>query len=296
MQPSETPIDGRVAEAIRNALREDIGLGDVTTAATVPPGLMGTGVFLAKANGVLSGIDVAAAVFRLIDERLAFETHVRNGMPLLRGMTIATVRGPVAPMLTAERTALNFLQRMSGIATRTALFVKLVEGTGVRILDTRKTAPGLRLFDKQAVRDGGGHNHRFGLDDMVLIKDNHIAAAGSLAEAVRRVRERLSPGNPLRVEVEARTIAEVYEAASCDGIDIIMLDNFPPGTIAQAVRMIRMRKPSVEIEASGNVTEQTVREIAQAGVTSISVGALTHSVQALDISFDITLHRDAGDV
>lgn len=280
-------LDGRMEEAIRNALREDVGLGDITTECTVPTDLPGTGVFLSKANGILSGIDVVETVLAMVDERLKLETHIRNGMPLLRGMKIATVRGPIASMLTAERTALNFLQRMSGIATMTASMVKLVEGRDVKILDTRKTAPGLRAFDKRAVRDGRGTNHRFGLDDMVLIKDNHIAAAGGITSAVEMVCGRLPRERHLRVEVETRSLQDVLEALSCEGVDVIMLDNFPIDELAPAVRLIKTRRPGIEVEASGNVNEATIRDIAESGVDSISVGALTHSVKALDISFDI---------
>ncbi len=281
--------DGSMIEALKDALREDIGLGDVTTACTVPTDLPGIGIFTAKANGVLSGIDVAAAVMRLVDERLVIDARLRNGMPLLRGMDIATVRGPVASMLTAERTALNFLQRMSGIATMTSAFVKLVEGAGVKILDTRKTAPRLRAFDKRAVRDGRGTNHRFGLDDMALIKDNHIAVAGSITDAVEMLRARMPKDRKIRVEVEVRDMQGAAEAAGCEGVDVIMLDNFELDAMAAAVRLIRMRKPSAEIEASGNVDERTVRDIALTGVDSISIGALTHSVRALDISFNISM-------
>ena len=280
-------LDGRMEEAIRNALREDVGLGDITTECTIPTDLPGTGIFLSKANGILSGIDVVETVLAMVDERLHLETHIRNGMPLLRGMKIATVRGPIASMLTAERTALNFLQRMSGIATMTASMVKLVEGREVKILDTRKTAPGLRAFDKRAVRDGRGTNHRFGLDDMVLIKDNHIAAAGGITSAVEMVRGRLPRERRLRVEVETRSLQDVLEALSCEGVDVIMLDNFPIDELAPAVRLIKTRRPGIEVEASGNVNEGTIRDIAESGVDSISVGALTHSVKALDISFDI---------
>lgn len=281
--------DDRMTEAIAAALREDVGLGDVTTECTVPNDLPGSGVFIAKANGVLSGLDVAAAVLALVDGGIALEPHARNGMPLLRGQRIATARGSVASMLTAERTALNFLQRMSGIATMTASFVKLVEDYPVAIMDTRKTAPGLRAFDKRAVRDGRGVNHRFGLDDMVLVKDNHIAAAGSLTDAVTLVRARMPKDRPLRIETETQSMAQVIEALDCDGIDVVMLDNFSINEMATAVRMIRSRRPALRIEASGNVSESTVRDIAATGVDMISIGALTHSVRALDISFEINI-------
>jgi nicotinate-nucleotide pyrophosphorylase (carboxylating) len=279
--------DDALVQVIAKALREDIGSGDVTTECTVPTDLHGTGTVTSKANGVLSGIDVSATVFALVDPELEFESVLQDGMPVLRGSTIATVRGSVASMLTAERTALNFLQRMSGIATATASYVRLVEGTGASILDTRKTVPGLRAFDKLAVKHGRGTNHRFGLDDMVLIKDNHITAAGGLRSAIELVVNRLGPDRRIRIEVETASLTQVNEALSCKGIDVIMLDNFAVDEMETAVRLIRGTRPDLQIEASGNVSEQTVRSIAETGVDMISVGALTHSVRALDISFNI---------
>lgn len=278
---------GRMLEVILEALREDVGLGDVTTECIIPRDVPGNGVFLAKANGVLSGLEVAATVLHAVDPGVTVDAHVTDGMPLLRGAKIAKVTGSVASMLTAERVALNFMQRMSGIATLTASFVKLVEGTGAQILDTRKTAPGLRAFDKLAVRHGRGTNHRFGLDDMVLIKDNHIAASGSIREAVALVKARMPEDRPLKVEVETASIADVIEALDCEGIDVVMLDNFALDHMETAVRLIRGRRPDLRIEASGNVSELTVRDIAECGVDMISIGALTHSPKALDISFEI---------
>lgn len=280
--------DSTMLQRIESALREDIGTGDITTECTVPTDLKGEGVFQAKANGVLSGLEVAATVFHLVDRELVVDAAITDGMPVLRGATIAVVRGNVASMLTAERIALNFLQRMSGIATATASMVKLVEGSGASILDTRKTAPCLRAFDKLAVAHGRGTNHRFGLDDMVLIKDNHIAAAGGLKEAVELVAARLPGDRSIKIEVEAATLNQVIEALSCQSVDIIMLDNFTLDEMATAVKLIRGRRGDVRIEASGNVNEQTVRGIADTGVDMISVGGLTHSVRALDISFNIS--------
>ncbi len=284
--------DSTMLQRLETALREDIGTGDITTQCTVPTDLQGEGVFTAKANGILSGLEVAATVFLLVDGDLVIDAKFTDGMPVLRGADIAVVRGSIASMLTAERVALNFMQRMSGIATATASYVKLVEGTDARILDTRKTAPGLRAFDKLAVTHGRGSNHRFGLDDMVLIKDNHITAAGGLASAVELVVGRLGPDRRIRVEVEAADLNQVIEAIACDGVDIVMLDNFTVDEMATAVKLIRARKPSLKIEASGNVNEQTVRAIAESGVDMISVGALTHSVRALDISFNIQERKD----
>jgi len=280
--------DSTMLQRIETALREDIGTGDITTECTVPNDLKGEGVFLAKANGVLSGLEVAATVLHLVDRDLVVDASITDGMPVLRGSTIAVVRGNVASMLTAERIALNFLQRMSGIATATASMVKLVEGSGASILDTRKTAPCLRAFDKLAVAHGRGTNHRFGLDDMVLIKDNHIAAAGGLKEAVELVAGRLPSESNIKIEVEAATLNQVIEALSCAAVDIIMLDNFTLDEMATAVKLIRGRRSDIRIEASGNVNEQSVRGIAETGVDMISVGGLTHSVRALDISFNIS--------
>lgn len=280
--------DSAMLQRIEAALREDIGTGDITTECTVPNDLPGAGVFVAKANGVLSGLDVAATVFHLVDEDLVIEAKFNDGMPVLRGAEIARVTGSVASMLTGERVALNFLQRMSGIATATASFVKLVEGTNARILDTRKTVPGLRAFDKLAVRHGRGTNHRFGLDDMVLIKDNHIAAAGGLRSAVELVVNRLPRDRKIRVEVEVADLNQLIEALTCTGVDVIMLDNMTVDEMTTAVKLVRARRPEIQIEASGNVSEHTVRAIAESGVDMISIGALTHSVRALDISFNIS--------
>ena len=280
--------EGAMLEVIERALREDIGTGDITTLCTVPTDLPGEGIFTSKANGIVSGLSVAATVFALVDQDLSFKSSLTDGMPVLRGSRIAEVTGSIASMRTAERVVLNFLQRMSGIATAAASYMKLIEGTGVHILDTRKTAPGLRAFDKLAVSHGRGTNHRFGLDDMVLIKDNHIAAAGGLRAAVELVTGRLGTEKRIKVEVETSSLSQVNEALHCDGIDIIMLDNFTLDEMETAVRLIRAGSPAMRIEASGNVNEQTVRAIAEAGVDMISVGALTHSVRALDISFNIT--------
>ncbi|MFZ1731853.1 MAG: carboxylating nicotinate-nucleotide diphosphorylase [Bacteroidota bacterium] len=284
--------DSTMLQRIEMALREDVGTGDITTECTVPTDLQGEGVFTAKANGILSGMEAAATVFHLVDQNLIIDARYTDGMPVLRGADLAVVQGSIASMLTAERVALNFMQRMSGIATAAASYMKLVEGTELQILDTRKTAPGLRAFDKLAVKHGRGTNHRFGLDDMVLIKDNHIAAAGGLKSAVDLVVGRLGSDRRIKVEVEVADLNQVIEAIACEGVDIIMLDNFSIDEMSTAVKLIRSRKPDVKIEASGNVSEQTVRTIAETGVDMISVGALTHSVRALDISFNIRERQD----
>ncbi len=280
--------DGRILRAVESALLEVVGLGDVTGNATVPEAQKGEGIFLCKEDGVVAGLDVAALVFFLCEERMEFIPSVKEGAAVRRMDHLAAVRGPVRAILRGERTALNFLQRMSGIASVTRLYVDAVAGTRARITDTRKTVPGLRWLDKLAVKTGGGVNHRFGLDDMVLIKDNHIAAAGSLTTAVERcvayLRER---GLSMRIEVETTSLDQVREALRCAGLTRIMLDNFDLAAMREAVRMIDHQ---VEVEASGGITLANVRAVAETGVDVISIGALTHSVKALDISLELAPH------
>ncbi|HXF64822.1 MAG TPA: carboxylating nicotinate-nucleotide diphosphorylase [Caldilineaceae bacterium] len=282
---SLTPTDWRSALAdqlpalIGRALAEDVGEGDVTTLATIPPDLSYQGTLIAKAAGIVAGLAVAQATFQLVNPAVVFEAAVADGAAVAPGARLATVRGPAQALLTAERTALNFLQRMSGIATLTRRYVEAVAGTRAAILDTRKTAPGLRLLDKWAVALGGGVNHRFGLYDMALIKDNHITAAGSITAAVERVRARW--GDRLPIEVEVKTLAELEEALGL-AVDQIMLDNMGLEEMRAAVAHTA---GAVPLEASGNVSLETVAAIAATGVDYISVGKLTHSVEALDISF-----------
>ncbi len=266
-------------EAIRRALAEDIGPGDVTTESIVPAEAVMRGHIIAKQDGVVAGLDVAEAVYALVDERIVFERQAEEGARVTRGQTLAVVSGPARGLLTAERTALNFLGRMSGIATLTRAFVDAVAGTRAVILDTRKTAPGLRAADKLAVRRGGGQNHRMGLYDMVLIKDNHIDFAGSITAAVERARAG-APG--LEIEIEARTLDDVREALAL-GVERILLDNMTLEMMAEAVRLTAGR---ARLEASGNVTLENVRRIAETGVDYISSGALTHSAKVFDVSFD----------
>lgn len=266
--------------AVAVALEEDIGPGDVTTLATVPADAFGRAVFVAREAGVLAGLPCARAVYRRLDPAVRFEAFLQDGDDLAPGARVAAVEGPARAILTGERVALNFLQHLSGIATRTARFVRLVEGTGARIADTRKTVPGLRALAKYAVRVGGGTNHRFGLYDGVLIKDNHIRAAGGLRRAIERARH-VAP-HLLRIEVEAETLEEVREALEA-GADVILLDNMDPNTLRAAVELCRGRALT---EASGGIREETIRAVAEAGVDLISVGALTHSVTALDIGLD----------
>jgi nicotinate-nucleotide pyrophosphorylase (carboxylating) len=276
---SPSPIHPQILEAIHRALAEDIGNGDATTEAIVPLEARMRGHIVAKQTGVVAGLDVAAGVYHTLDPEVSFTPQVEEGASVQPGQVLALVEGRARSLLTAERTALNFLGRMSGIATLTARFVEAVKGTKAKILDTRKTAPGLRLVDKWAVRRGGGENHRIGLFDQILIKDNHIDFAGSLAEAVRRAR---AAGTGLEIEVEARTLDDVREALRL-GVSKILLDNMSPETMAEAVRLTQGR---AALEASGNVTLETVRRIAETGVDYISIGALTHSAKVFDLSFD----------
>ena len=280
-QEHGTVDQAEIDRIIRGALAEDIGDGDVTTDHTIAANSRLTGRFLAKETGVVAGIGVARRAFELLDPRVEFRVFIGDGQLVKRGQILAEVAGPGRAILTGERVALNFLQRMSGIATLARRYVNAVAGTRAVILDTRKTAPGLRLFDKWAVRLGGAANHRTGLYDMALIKDNHIAAVGSITEAVHRVRAGDPRGRP--IEVEVTNLAQLAEALELP-IDRILLDNMTPAMMAEAVRMSAGRVP---LEASGGVNLKLVRTIAETGVDFISVGALTHSVNALDISLDL---------
>ena len=276
----DSPVtDERLAPIVAAALAEDIGRGDITSELTTEPDAPGSALITCKEAGVLAGTGVASLVFATVDPSLAVVVVIGDGAKVAPRDLAMRVSGRGSSILKAERTALNFLQRMSGIATLTAAFVRSVEGTRAKITDTRKTAPGLRLTDKMAVLAGGGVNHRFGLYDMVLIKDNHIAAAGGIAAAVSKAAGR--PGEA--IEVETKTLAEVAEVLRCTGVTRIMLDNFTIDAIREAVRLIGGR---LEVEASGNVSLANVRAIAGTGVDFISVGALTHSAPALDLSLD----------
>jgi nicotinate-nucleotide pyrophosphorylase (carboxylating) len=270
-----------VQSLIDRALAEDMPGGDVTTKAIVPTGRRVRAVLLAKEDGILAGIDIFALVFKTLDPKVSVKHRVRDGSAFHEGQVLAELAGPAAVLLMGERTALNLIQRMSGIATTTRAYVEAVEGTGARILDTRKTTPGLRDLEKYAVRAGGGLNHRRDLSSMVLIKDNHLAVAGGVVPAVRAVRA--AYGRKFRVEVEAATVAQALEAASA-GADWIMLDNMSPALMKKAVKLIAGR---AKVEASGNVRLGNVRRIAETGVDFISVGKLTHSIQAIDLSLEI---------
>jgi nicotinate-nucleotide pyrophosphorylase (carboxylating) len=271
-----------VSHAISWALREDLGSGDVTSRSILPPGLVLAGEIVGKEQGVVAGLGVAKLVFQHVDEKVTVSCLKSDGEMIRPGDTLAAVRGPGTSILSAERVALNFLQRMSGIATMTRRYVEKIKGTRAVILDTRKTAPGLRVFDKMAVRAGGGQNHRFGLYDMVLIKDNHIVAAGGISQAMERVSK--AANEKLAIEVEVTSLAQLEEALAC-GPDRIMLDNMG---LEEMRRAVGLAGGGVELEASGNVSLENVAEIAATGVDFISVGALTHSVRALDISLEIT--------
>jgi len=272
-------LSNEILDCIRRALDEDIGTGDATTLSIVPPDATMRGQIIAKQDGIIAGLDVARAAYGLLDSDVDFAAQVADGSRVTKGGILALVSGRTSSLLTAERTALNFLGRMSGIATLTRQFVDAVAGTRAVILDTRKTAPGLRLVDKLAVKLGGGGNHRIGLYDMILIKDNHIDYAGGIEEAVRRAR---AYDSGLPIEVEARSVADVNVALSL-GVERILLDNMSVEQMSEAVALTNGR---AKLEASGNVTLETVRRIAETGVDFISVGALTHSAKVFDVSFD----------
>ncbi len=277
-----------IKEIIRRALDEDIQSGDVTTQATIPNSVFGKGKFLIKANGVIAGIDIAKNVFEIIDNTIEFKILISDSNQVTIGNIVAEVEGKASSILTAERPALNFLQRMSGIATLTNTFVEKIKHTNAKILDTRKTTPGLRLLDKEAVRLGGGTNHRIGLFDLFLIKDNHIEIAGSITRAVEACRNFQKKKNSnLKIEVETKNLEEVKEAISSK-VNIIMLDNFTSDLMKKAVDFIDGK---CLVEASGNINIENVKEVAETGVDFISVGALTHSVKALDISLEVELIR-----
>ncbi|MCK4648151.1 carboxylating nicotinate-nucleotide diphosphorylase [bacterium] len=295
----------RVRPIARMALEEDVGKEDVTTLLTVPKRRKAKGVIRAKEKGIIAGLPVAELVFQRVagrGSRVAFKARVKEGAKVKKGQVIAEVIGDARSILTGERTALNFLQRLSGIATLTNQFVKKVKPHKVKIFDTRKTTPGLRYLEKYAVRCGGGYNHRMGLWDMVLIKDNHLKIQNSkfkmqnLKDTVKIIRKRMPRG--MKIEVEAKNLREVEEAVKA-GVDIIMLDNMDLKTMSRAVRLIKVqglprgsrvpsgREAKSKVEVSGGITLENVRKVAKTGVDRISIGALTHSAQALDISLDI---------
>ena len=278
------------SRALQLALEEDRYLGDVTTLATIDREQLGTGYIEAKAEGIIAGVDVARQVFLASDPGLEIKVFAMDGHRVYPGERILEVRGHIAPILSGERTALNFMQRMSGIATKTNMYVERVSHTNVSILDTRKTAPVLRYFDKDAVRIGGGHNHRFGLYDMILIKDNHIDAAGGVEQAISRAKTYCQQqAVQIKIETEVRSMSELKKACLCRP-DIILLDNFMVDGLAEAVRWVKGNDfLEILLEASGNISLHNVAEVAMTGVDYISIGDLTHSVKALDLSLKIEL-------
>jgi nicotinate-nucleotide pyrophosphorylase (carboxylating) len=283
--PSADPVDPRVlSAAVASALAEDVGPGDLTTTACVPPDLAADGSLTAREAGVLSGLYVCREVFAQLDATLVFEPLLPEGAEFAADSVLARVSGRARPILTGERVALNFLQRLCGVATLTRSYARALEGTSCRLLDTRKTAPGLRAFEKAAVRAGGGANHRFALYDGYLLKDNHIIAAGGIAQALAAARAVAPPTAALEVEVQS--FAQLDEALAARA-DVIMLDNFSPEEVREAVRRIAGR---ARTEASGGVSLDTLRSFADAGVDFISVGRLTHSAPTIDINLELATH------
>lgn len=271
-----------VQEIIANALREDIGDGDHSTLACVPENAIGKAHLLIKDDGVLAGVELAVEIFKQFDPSLVVNIVKKDGDHVVKGEIAFTVEGSSRSILTTERLVLNFMQRMSGIATQTAKIVQKIDGLSTKLLDTRKTTPGIRLMEKWAVRIGGGYNHRFALYDMIMLKDNHLDYAGGITKAVEQTLAYLKQTNKtLKIEVEVRTEAELKEAIATPGIDRIMLDNFQPSEIK---RLLPLIPNHIETEASGGITLDTIRAYAETGVQYISVGALTHSAGSLDLS------------
>lgn len=270
-----------IKEIIKKALEEDIGRGDVTTDSLISPRSFCKAVIKIKDRGIIAGLPLVSSLYKELDQKVKFKPLVKDGDYLEYQEDLAVLEGPTRSIIKGERVSLNFLQRLSGIATLTKEFVKKIDGTGVKILDTRKTTPNLRILEKYAVRVGGGENYRFGLFDMVMIKDNHIAAVGGIKKAIERLRKHID--KELMVVVETKSLKQVKEALSCS-VDRIMLDNMSLDEMKQAVTLVRGRVP---LEASGNVTLDRVREIAEAGVDYISIGLLTTRFRALDMSLNI---------
>ncbi len=269
-------------ELIRMALREDVGDGDHSTLACIPPSALGKARMVAKQEGILCGAGVGERVFQLVDPNLTVSLFKNDGDPVKVGDLVMTVEGPSGSILTAERTALNFMQRLSGIATATHRMVAMLDGLHTRLLDTRKTTPNMRLLEKYAVHCGGGTNHRIGLYDMVMLKDNHVDFAGGIAAAIDRTHSYLQAnGKKLKIEIEVRNLDELEQVLQHGGVDRIMLDNFDVPTLCEAVRRINGR---YETEASGGITDTTLRSYAESGVDFISVGVLTHHIKSLDLS------------
>ena len=279
-----------LTQFIDSALREDIGDGDHSTLGSIPAGARNTARLLVKDQGILAGVELATAIFRHADKDLQVEVLLSDGATIKPGDVAFTVHGSSRSILTLERLVLNCMQRMSAIATKTRHYVSLISGTGAQLLDTRKTTPNFRLPEKWAVLIGGGKNHRMGLFDMIMLKDNHIDMAGGISAAINRTKDYLrATDRKLPVEIETRTLAEVQQVLDTGGVDIIMLDNMDLGTLRKAVQLIAGR---YKTEASGGVTESTIRGIAETGVDYISVGALTHAVKSLDLSLKAAAEQE----
>lgn len=277
--------DELIDDLLTLAFAEDVGDGDATTLSTIPADAVGRQHLLIKEEGILAGVEIARKVFKKFDPSLKMEVFINDGAHVVPGDIAFVVEGSVRSLLQTERIMLNIMQRMSGIATTTARYQQRLEGLNTKVLDTRKTTPGMRILEKMAVKIGGGANHRIGLFDMILIKDNHNDFAGGITASVSRAKQWCKDnGKDLRIEVEVRDTPEILEALEA-GVDRIMLDNFTPERTAEAVKLIRSKNPSVEIESSGGITLDTLRPYGEAGVDFISVGALTHSVKGLDMSF-----------
>ena len=278
-----------IERLIDRALREDIGPGDITSQSVVDRDFKGTAIIQAKEKGILAGLKIAQKIFQKVDPKLKFIPIKRDGDRIKPKDKIASISGNIRSILKGERTALNFLQQLSGVSTYTSTFVNKVKGSSVKILDTRKTVPGLRALQKYAVKLGGGQNHRMGLYDMILIKENHIKAAGGITDAIKKAlsfSKKKSKSKKFRIEVETRTFKEVEKAAQM-GVDVIMLDNISLPQIRKAVRIIKSIDENIKIEVSGNIDLGKVRQIAKTGIDFISVGALTHSTKALDFSLKV---------
>ncbi len=272
----------QITAFVKNALAEDIGSGDITTNVIVPERTLAQGAIILEEDAVIAGLEIAAEVFKQLDKNVKFSAAYKDGARVLKGRVIAKISGKARALLTGERTALNILQRLSGIAALTNSFVRAVKGTDAKIVDTRKTTPNFRIFEKYAVLMGGGHNHRFGLYDAVLIKDNHISIAGGIRKAVAVARQNIP--HTMKIEAEAKSLKEVKDALA-SGADIIMLDNMSVAMMKKSVAMINKK---AVVEASGNINLKNVRDAALTGVDIISIGALTHSYKAVQMSMEIT--------
>lgn len=271
-----------IEKIILNALQEDVGDGDHSSLLSIPPNIIGSSQLIVKENGIIAGVEVAEKVFSIVDENLKMEIRIHDGEKIKKGDIVFIVSGKVQSILTAERLVLNIMQRMSGIATKTAYYNSLIAGTGARLLDTRKTTPNFRILEKMAVKIGGGCNHRMGLYDMIMLKDNHIDFAGGLKNALEKTNYYLKEkGLNLKIEIETRSIEEVKEALRLGGFFRIMFDNFTPEKVKEAVALVNKR---YETEASGNITEETILAYAKTGVDFISVGTLTNKAKSLDLS------------